>query len=53
MSITDGRSQKLLSLTKCDEPDQVLSSLKTRQGSCQTIVDGLSTVTMWMEPRVT
>ncbi len=29
-------------------PDQVSSSLKTRQGSCQTIVDGLSTVTMWM-----
>ncbi len=26
-------------------PDQVSSSLKSRQGSCQTIVDSLSTVT--------
>ncbi len=34
-------------------PDQVSSSLKTHQGSCQTIVDGLSTVTMWMESCVT
>ncbi len=29
------------------------SSLKTCQGSCLTIVDVLSTVTMWMEPHVT
>ncbi len=42
---TDWRRQKL--------PDQVSFSLKTHQGSCQTIVDVLSTVTMWMELRVT
>ncbi len=34
-------------------PDQVSSSLKTRHGSCQTIVDALSTVTKWIEPSVT
>ncbi len=48
---SDWRMQKLLS-TDDWLPEQVSSSLKTRQGSCQTVVDVLSTVTIWMESRV-